>query len=90
MNRRSIMVLLIGVISALTGFATAALLEQKKCLDASGRWDSALRKCELPTGDISGYGSRSIVTGVFVGVLLAIMLYRAVLFFTMRASRPSA
>jgi hypothetical protein len=90
MNRRSIMVLLIGVISTLTGFAAAAFLEQRKCLDAGGRWDAALRKCELTTGDVTGYGSRSIVAGVFVGVLLAITLYRTVLFFTMRASRPSA
>jgi hypothetical protein len=81
------MVLLIGVISALTGFATAAFLEQRQCSDASGRWDAALRKCELATGDVIGYGSRSIVAGVFVGVLLAIMLYRTVLFFTMRAAQ---
>lgn len=89
MNRRSIIVLLIGVLSALAGFAAAALVEQRRCADAGGSWDAAIRKCQLATGEITGFGSRSIVSGVFVGVLVAVMLYRTIVFFAMRASRPS-
>jgi hypothetical protein len=90
MNRRSIIVMLIGVAAALTGFATASLVEQDRCLDAGGRWNAAVRSCQLAAGDVAGLGLKSMAAGVFVGILVAVVLYRTVLFFAMKVSRPSA
>jgi hypothetical protein len=89
MNRRSLIVLLIGVVSALSGFAVAAFLEQGRCTDAGGSWNAATRWCQMADGVVAGFSVSSVVLGVFVGILVAVFLYRAVLFFWMRAPRPS-
>ncbi|HEU4994112.1 MAG TPA: hypothetical protein VFT29_04805 [Gemmatimonadaceae bacterium] len=90
MNRRSIIVLLIGILSALTGFGTATVVAQRRCVGAGGHWEAALRKCQLASGELTGFESKSIVAGLFVGVFTAVLLYRMVLFFVIhRSSRPS-
>lgn len=81
MDRRSIIVLLIGVIASLVGALTALFLEQRRCGDAGGQWNAAARQCELSSGATAGWSGTSLLAGVVVGVLLAVFLYRAVLFF---------
>ena len=89
MNRRSIIVLLIGVLATVGGLTAATLLERDRCLDAGGRWVAAARQCWLASDVSIGFGMRSIAIGVVVALLAAVMLYRAFLFFERgRAPRP--
>lgn len=88
MNRRSIIVLLIGVISALAAFATIDHFRQQRCAELFGRWVVASRQCELSSGELVGTGTIAITLGgLFVGGALAIVLYRAFLFATGRAQK---
>jgi len=90
MNRRSLIVMLIGAVSALSGLSVATLLAQNRCVDAGGQWNAGGRECLLPGGGVEGFGAHSIGLGLVVAVLLAFMLYRAVIFLAIRASRPEA
>ena len=84
MNRRSLIVLLIGVISALAAGVVATLVQKGRCVDAGGVWDAAARHCQLPTGATSGFSLTAIGFGVLAGVFLAVFLSRAILFFARR------
>lgn len=83
------MVVLIGVIAAIGGFSVAAFVARDSCLDAGGRWDVARRQCELANGAVTGLGVPAALAGVVTGAALVFVLYRAVLFFAIRASRRS-
>jgi hypothetical protein len=90
MNRRGIILMLIGVIASIAGFATSAFLAQRRCIGAGGRWEQVTRICRLESGDAISVGSFShVVTGVLVGVVLAFMLYRVQQLAMGRMSRRS-
>lgn len=81
MNRRSIAVLMIGMIATIAGFATTGYVRQKECAGDGGRWHPETRLCELPSGDMVGNISVSnVIAGVVVALLLGFMLFRAFLF----------
>lgn len=82
------MILLIGIISALSGMAAATYLQQDRCVDAGGRWNTAARACELATGTTTGWSFIAILTGLVVAVAAGVILFRAMLFVTGRARPP--
>jgi hypothetical protein len=84
------MILLIGVISALSGLAAATYLQQDRCLDAGGRWNTAARACDLASGATMGWSVIAIVAGLVVAVAVGVILFRAMLFVTGRAGPPRA
>lgn len=84
MNRRSLIVMLIGVISAVVGGLVATFVEQRRCVDAGGTWLAAARQCQSAAGAPSGLTFTSIGVGVLAGVFLAVFLYRGLLFFARR------
>jgi hypothetical protein len=83
-NRRSLIVLLIGVIAALAGGVVATYVEKGRCGDAGGAWDAAARVCRLATGATSGFSATSVGIGVVAAIFLAVFLSRAILFFARR------
>jgi hypothetical protein len=83
-NRRSLIVMLIGVISAVVGGFVATFVEQRRCLDAGGTWLAAARQCQSAVGATSGLTLTSIGAGVLAGVFVAVFLYRGILFFARR------
>lgn len=89
MNRRSIIVVLIGMIAGIAGLTTVAYLRHKRCTGAGGQWDSATRRCQLPDGSIVDVMAVSdILFGVLVALALGFMLFRMFLFAIGRMSRP--
>jgi len=87
MNRRSIMILLIGIIAALSGLAVTAFLGRRRCADLGGTWDATARLCRLEPGVTAGYSLAGTLAGVVTGLVVAVVLYRAMLFVTGRATR---
>ena len=88
MNRRSIITMLIGAIAALTGFAVIALLRQRRCEGAGGRWVGASRDCVMASGErIDVAVLTDVALGVGSAVLLAVMLFRVLLFVMGRMPR---
>ncbi len=88
MNRRSIILLLIGTIAAIAGFAVPAYLRQRRCAAAGGRWDNAARQCAASDGGVVEVASGTdILVGALVAVALAFMLFRMFLFATGRVGR---
>jgi hypothetical protein len=83
-NRRSLIVLLVGVISALVGGLVASFMERARCLDAGGAWNAAARQCRLPSGAVAGFSATSILVGLLVAIFVTAFLYRAILFFARR------
>jgi hypothetical protein len=83
-NRRSLIVMLIGVIAAVVGGLVATFIEQRRCTDAGGRWLAAARACQLEGGASSGLTLTSLAAGVAAGVFIALFLYRAIVFFARR------
>ena len=77
MNRRSIIQLLIGVIAALGGLGALTVIRQNRCLDAGGQWSVVQRSCTGPSGPILVDRWSDITVALIVGLLLAVMLYRA-------------
>ena len=84
MNRRSLIVMLIGVISAVVAGFVATLVEQQRCADRGGTWVAAARQCQMADGVTAGLTMMSIGAGVLAGVILAVFLYRGILFFARR------
>lgn len=86
MNRRSIASLLVGVLAAVAGFASAAWLRQRSCLANDGRWDAAARACLSSAGSPSpesvGDLARAYFLGAVIALMLAVMLWRVYLFAT--------
>lgn len=81
MNRRSIIVLLIGAIATLAGFATSALLRQRRCAGSGGEWHHQTRECISLTGErIDAAATSDAVIGFMVAVGLAFVLFRVLLF----------
>jgi hypothetical protein len=81
MNRRSIIVVLIGMIAGIAGFASVAYLRQRRCVGASGTWDNAVRRCTLPDGMVTEVARTSdIVVGSLIALALGFMLFRMFLF----------
>jgi hypothetical protein len=88
MNRRSIIILLIGAIATLAGFATRALLRQRRCSRAGGEWRYEARECVTATGDRLEVAAISdAVLGILVAIGLAFMLFRVLLFVMRRMPR---
>lgn len=87
-NRRSVIVLLIGVIAALTGFATTAFLRQRRCQGAGAQWRSGARECVVATGDRVDVASWSdVALGLLVALALGFMLFRVLMFVMGRGPR---
>lgn len=90
MNRRSIIVLLIGAIAALAGFGTTALLRQRRCAGAGGTWRYQTRECVTAAGEqIDAATMSDVVIGLVVAIGLAFMLFRVLLFVMGRMPRGS-
>ena len=86
MNRQSIIVILIGAIASLSGFATVDYFRRERCAELHGTWASALRECRLATGETTGtLTAMSVVLGVAIAAAVGFTLYRAYLFVTGRA-----
>ena len=77
MNRRSIIQLLIGVIAALGGLGALTVVRQNRCVGAGGQWSIVQRVCTGPDGPIPVERWSDITVALVVGLLLAVMLYRA-------------
>ena len=81
MNRRAVILMLIGAIAAFAGFATTSVLWQRRCKSVGGTWDQAVRLCRMSTGESVRLGSVvDILAGVFVALALAFMLFRMLTF----------
>jgi hypothetical protein len=86
--RRTAIPLIIGIISSLVGFSAVGGLRRDRCLDASGTYDTATRRCLMADGvtmDVAYAGD--LMAGLVVGAALALMLYRATTFASRRAGR---
>lgn len=81
MNRRSLIFLLVGVISALAGGAVATFVERRRCVGAGGLWDAGARHCQLATGVPTGMSPAALAIGAVAAIFIAVFLYRAFLFF---------
>lgn len=84
------MILLVGVIAALSGLAAASYIQADRCAGMGGRWDAAVRRCQFPAGESTGWSIAAILTGFIVAVAVGILLYRAMQFFTNRARGNAA
>lgn len=84
------MILLVGVIAALCGLAAATYVQADRCSGMGGRWDAAVRRCQMPLGESTGWSITAIMTGFVVGVAVGILLFSATQFFTERARRSSS
>ena len=83
------MLLLVGVIASLSGFAATALLRQRRCSAEGGVWRQA-EGCRLPSGEtIDVTMASDVVTGVVVTVALGFMLFRVLLFALRRAGQTT-
>lgn len=88
MDRRSIIVVLIGAIATVSGFAITALLRVRRCEEAGAEWRHQTRECVTAAGeriDVSGLGDAAI--GILMAVVLAFMLFRVLLFVMGRMPR---
>lgn len=90
MTRQSVLLLLVGTLSALSGLGAATWVQRDRCVDAGGHWDMARRACELPAGVETGWSLAAVATGIAVAVLVGVMLFRAMLFVTGHASARGA
>ena len=86
MNRRSVIQLLIGVIAALGGLGALTVIRQNRCVDAGGQWSIAQRSCAGPSGPIPVDRWSDVTIALIIGLLLAVMLYRASTFANRRRS----
>lgn len=79
------MVMLVGVIAALSGLATAAYVQAERCAGDGGRWMAGVRRCQLPDGTSTGWSAAGVFTGLVVAVVVGIVLFRALQFVADRA-----
>ena len=77
MNRRSLVLLFIGAMGMLAGLWTLSALREDRCLDAGGKWLANARSCTGPAGSLDVARGSDVLMAVFVGVVLAFMLFRA-------------
>jgi hypothetical protein len=85
MNRQTVIVILIGALASLSGFATADYFMRRRCGELDGIWDAA-RECRLGSGEIAGtWTIVSVIAGAGVALAVGVTLYRAYLFATGRA-----
>lgn len=90
MNRQSIIVILIGAIASLCGFATIDFFRRRRCRELEGVWTAA-RECQLVSGEAPGtFTIGGAVLGVLIGIAVGFTLYRAYLFATGRARRAAS
>lgn len=90
MNRQSIIVILIGAIASLSGFATIDYFRRRRCAELEGVW-TAMRECRLVSGDTPGtFTIGGSALGLLVAVAVGLTLYRAYLFATGRARRAAS
>jgi hypothetical protein len=88
MDRRSIIILLIGVIASMVGFGIPAFLRQRRCGSAGGTWDGVGRHCVASTGErIDVSVGSDVVIGALIAIALAFMLFRILLFAMGRMTR---
>ncbi|HYC51116.1 MAG TPA: hypothetical protein VEB19_08420 [Gemmatimonadaceae bacterium] len=88
MNRRAIILMLIGAIASFAGFAATSVLWQRRCTGAGGAWDQAARLCRLESGESIRIGAATdILAGIFVAAVLGFMLFRMLTFTARRMSQ---
>jgi hypothetical protein len=86
MNRRSVIQLLIGVIAAVGGLGALTVIRQNRCVDAGGQWSMTQRSCTGSSGPIPVERWSDVTIALVIGLLLAVMLYRASTFANRRQS----
>lgn len=91
MNRQSIIVILIGAIASLSGFATIDYFRRRRCAELEGAWTAAARECRLVSGETPGtFTVGGVVIGLIVAIAVGLTLYRAFMFATGRARRAAS
>lgn len=87
MNRRSLILLLIGVLASILGMLAATRIRARRCAALDGQWDEVARRCVLPAGT-AGETLPQLLTAYLLGLVLAaivaFMLWRVFLFATGR------
>ena len=87
MNRRSLILLLIGVLASLLGMLAATRIRARRCAALDGQWDEVARRCVLPPGTPGETLSQSLTAyllGLVIAAMIAFMLWRIFLFATGR------
>jgi len=91
MHRQSIIVILIGAIASVSGFATIDYLRGRRCAGLQGIWSASLRECRLDTGETTGTLTvLAVVAGIAIASAVGFTLYRVHLFATGRAQRMAS
>lgn len=86
MNRQSIIIILIGAIASLSGFATIDYFRRRRCAELEGAWTAAVRECRLASGEAAGtFTIGGALVGVVIAIAVGFTLYRAYMFATGRA-----
>ena len=87
MNRRSIILMLIGVIASIVGLLTANSIRSMRCADIGGQWDTARRSCRVAAG-MTGESATQVGTAYLIAAAVALLsgflLYRVFLVATGR------
>jgi cytochrome c biogenesis protein CcdA len=88
MNRRSLIIVLIGMLAGFSGLATVGVLRQNRCKGLGGEWQSAVRACALEDGGTAEISRTSdFLLGALVAIGLGFMLFRMFLYATGRMGR---
>jgi hypothetical protein len=93
MNRRSLILLLIGVIASLAGMLGAMRVRSGRCEALGGTWDDAARACRVPAGaagETAGQVISAYLLGLVLALVVAFMLWRVLLFVTGRGPDRTA
>lgn len=89
MNRRAVILMLIGAIASFAGFAATSVLWQRRCVGLGGSWDQGARLCRMVNGEsVRIAATTDLVAGVIVAVVLGFMLFRMLTFTARRYSQP--
>ena len=87
MNRRSLILLLIGVIASLAGMLAATRIRTGRCAALGGRWSDVERACQVAAGapgESAGQITSAYLLGLVIAVVVGFMLWRMFLFVTGR------
>ena len=93
MNRRSIILLLMGVIASLAGMLGAMRIRARRCASLGGTWDDVERACRVAAGapgETAGQITSAYLLGFVLAAVVAFMLWRMFLFVTGRGPDRSA
>jgi len=92
MNRRSLVLMLVGAIAALSGLLVFVLFRDNRCTSAGGTWEASTG-CTLPAGvdpTAADVGITGCLGALAVAFLAGAMLLRIILRLTERRTPPNA